>query len=92
METLLSTFELIDKSDMKSRPKRTIKNEQTCTGCSVSFNSPRDKTLILNDEYQWIGSDEEGYKFWAHSFCVGIETGKKDPKNIVIFCPNHIKS
>ena len=80
-------FELIDKSDMKSRPNRTIKNEQICAGYSVSFNSPRDKTLMLSDEYQWIGSDEG-----CNAFCSGIQIGKKDPKNIDIFCPNHIKS
>ena len=92
LKTFVSTSELIDQSDMKVRPKRTIKNEQICAGCSVSFNSPWDKTLILNDEYQWVGCDEEGFKFWSHAFCAGIQIGKKDPKNIDFFCPNHIKS
>ena len=31
---LASTYELIDKSDMKSWPKRIIKNEQICAECS----------------------------------------------------------
>ena len=34
LKTLVSTSEMIDKWDMKSRPKRTIKNEQICAGCS----------------------------------------------------------
>ena len=47
---------------------------------------------ILNDKYQWIGGDEEGCKFQTHAFCAVIQIGKKDPKNIDFFCPNHIKS
>ena len=58
----------------------------------ASFNLLRDKTLILNDQYQWIGCNEEGCKFWAYAFSAGIQIGKKDPKNIDFFCPNHIKS
>ena len=33
-------------SETITRPKRKTKNEQVCGKCSVTFDTPRDKTLL----------------------------------------------
>ena len=58
--------------------------------CSVTFDTPRDKTLLKNYKYQWIGCEVESYIFWVHAACVGVDIGENvDAKTVTFLCEEH---
>ena len=81
----LSSVSKTVSSKTITRPKRERKNEQVCGKCSVTFDMPRDKTLLKNYKYQWIAYEVESCKFWAHAVCVGVDTGENDDAKTVTF-------
>ena len=77
-------------SETITRPERKRKNEQVCGKCSVTFDMPRDKTLLKNYKYQWIGCEVESCQFWAHTACVGVDMCQNDDaKTVTFFCEEH---
>ena len=77
-------------SETITRPERKRKNEQMCGKCSVTFDMPRDKTLLKNYKYQWIGCEVESCQFWAHTACVGVDMCQNDDaKTVTFFCEEH---
>ena len=72
----------LSANDGNVRSKRKRNTDQICRSCSVGFDTPRDRTLLKDPSYQWIGCERENCLFWAHAACIGLDLKKRDPKNI----------
>ena len=73
-------------------PKRQKKSSQISAGCSVWFNTPRDKEILKDDKDDWTGCNFEECNYWGHTPRLGIVLGKKDPWKIDLLCPIYKKS
>ena len=89
-ETMKTLMQEQDHAEI--RPKRQKQSSQICAGCSVRFNTPRDKEILKDDKHDWIGCNFEDCNYWGHALCLGIVLGKKDPQEIDLLCPIHKKS
>ena len=89
-ETMKTLIQEQDHAEI--RPKRQKQSSQICAGCSVRFNTPRDKEILKDDKHDWIGCNFEDCNYWGHALCLGIVLGKKDPQEIDLLCPIHKKS
>ena len=72
--------------ESKVRPKRNRNNDQICGQCDVRYDSPRDKAVLKDPDFQWIGCDFEYCKFWGHTKCLGVVIGDKNIKTIEFYC------
>ena len=87
-----TTKEKIQKiaGESKVRPERNW-NNQICGQCDICFDSPRDKVVLKDPDFQWIGCDFKYYKFWGHAKCLSVVIGDKNIKRIEFYCLEHKK-
>ena len=77
--------------ESKVRPKRNRNNDQICGQCDVRYDSPRDKAVLKDPDFQWIGCDFEYCKFWGDAKCLGVVIGDKNIKTTEFYSPKHKK-
>ena len=77
--------------ESKVRPKRNRNNDQICSQCDVRYNSPKDKPILKDPDFQWTGCDFEYCNFSGHAKCLGVVIDDINIKMIEFYCLEHKK-
>ena len=82
-ETMKTLMQEQDHAEI--RPKRQKQSSQVCAGCSVRFNTPRDKEILKDDKHDWIGCNLKSATIGDMHYVLELCLGKKILKKLICF-------